>query len=246
MKTLEQLIAELDANIPRDVISKRDAGGGRKLDYLEGWYVIDRLNQVFGHLNWNRETIEMTQLPGDKPQYRAKVRVTVLAPCQGQIQHIVKEGYGFGSAKGASQDHEIAIKEAETDAFKRAAMQFGRSMGLALYDKSGEYIDEQSTGIGKQPGVVHNAPHSVAAEGAVSKKGENNEKAHTAVQAVSAKAAKDVIRNAVKVLEAQKKLTTTQFKDKYKVTGTLDSMPENEILALRDKLSKDYPELKLN
>jgi hypothetical protein len=51
---------------------------------------------------------------------------------------IVREGCGFGSGidRDVDQAHESAIKEAESDAMKRALMTFGNAFGLALYDKS--------------------------------------------------------------------------------------------------------------
>src|SRR5205085_5080981 len=51
---------------------------------------------------------------------------------------VIREGIGAGH--GIDVDlglaHESAIKEAETDAMKRALMTFGNPFGLALYDKS--------------------------------------------------------------------------------------------------------------
>lgn len=141
--------AMLDESISKEVISKRAGGNGAQLDYLETWYVIDRLNQVFGNLGWHMETMFIQQvtgpgsasgvLPGhekDKVSYVCKVRVT--ANCH--PFNIVHEGIGYGSDKGLMNPHELAIKEAESDALKRAAMKFGRSMGLALYDKTQEYV----------------------------------------------------------------------------------------------------------
>src|SRR5690606_8727621 len=53
------------------------------------------------------------------------------------VGEIVREGVGSGH--GIDVDvglaHESAIKEAETDAMKRALMTFGNPFGLALYDK---------------------------------------------------------------------------------------------------------------
>lgn len=45
------------------------------------------------------------------------------------------EGHGSGEGRGASpgEVHEIALKEAETDATKRALATFGRPFGLELY-----------------------------------------------------------------------------------------------------------------
>ncbi|XP_044721266.1 rad52/22 family double-strand break repair protein [Hirsutella rhossiliensis] len=46
-------------------------------------------------------------------------------------------GYGGGSkgAKTPGEALELAIKEAETDAFKRALRRFGEALGNCLYDK---------------------------------------------------------------------------------------------------------------
>ena len=62
--------------------------------------------------------------------YRAKVRV--------EAQGVVREGSagGSGVSKSLSDAIESALKEAETDAMKRALMTFGNPFGLALYDKS--------------------------------------------------------------------------------------------------------------
>lgn len=145
MKTTEQIEKELDEKIPRDVVSRRDGGGGRKLDYLEGWYVIDRLNKVFGATAWSKEIVEIRLLEGPKPSYLVKVRLTLeLQPTEtNKYGHtITKEGIGYGSDKSGLNPHELAIKEAVTDALKVAAKDLGMSMGLALYDKTQENVED--------------------------------------------------------------------------------------------------------
>ncbi|MDM7954732.1 MAG: Rad52/Rad22 family DNA repair protein [Cyanobium sp. CZS 25K] len=42
------------------------------------------------------------------------------------------------------QAHESALKEAETDAMKRALMTFGHPFGLALYDKQPRWGHEHA------------------------------------------------------------------------------------------------------
>jgi DNA repair and recombination protein RAD52 len=110
---------------------------GKYGEYIEGWRVIDEANRIFGFDGWTRETVEMTLTSifedGGKwtAGYRAKVRVTV--------GDVVREGTGCGSGekqRNAVEAHESAIKEAETDAMKRALMTFGYPFGLALYDKT--------------------------------------------------------------------------------------------------------------
>jgi recombination DNA repair RAD52 pathway protein len=65
--------------------------------------------------------------------YVAKVRVVVFAADTLVIREGVGAGHGIDVDCG--QAHESAIKEAETDAMKRALMTFGNPFGLALYDK---------------------------------------------------------------------------------------------------------------
>lgn len=137
---IEELKKPLD---PRNV-SSRSQGGGQ-VSYIEGWHAIAEANRIFGFDGWTRETREITQL-GEPYQnakgnnvvnYRAKVCITVMddrafGGC------IIREGCGFGQGidRDVGQAHESALKEAETDAMKRALMTFGNPFGLALYDKS--------------------------------------------------------------------------------------------------------------
>lgn len=134
---VEQLRAKLD---PSKVKQRTQAG--MQLSYIEGWHAIAEANRIFGYDGWNRETIDIRcvsetqrkigrqQKDGWGVTYISKVRVT--------IGELVREGCGAGSGVDVDlgQAHESAIKEAETDAMKRALMTFGNPFGLALYDKT--------------------------------------------------------------------------------------------------------------
>ena len=50
---------------------------------------------------------------------------------------ICRDGHGSGMGTGSSpgEAHETALKEAETDATKRALVTFGNAFGLCLYDR---------------------------------------------------------------------------------------------------------------
>jgi DNA repair and recombination protein RAD52 len=133
----EQQIKDLKAPLSTANIKKNPRG----YDYVEGWHAIAEANRIFGFDGWDRETIEMRQL--GEPElvsgnwrvaYHCRVRVTVRA--DGTV--IVRDGTGYGSGivKDVRDAHESAIKEAETDAMKRALMTFGNPFGLALYDKA--------------------------------------------------------------------------------------------------------------
>jgi len=132
--------ADLSAPLNKAVVATRTQAG-RELSYIEGWHAIAEANRIFGFGEWDRETVELRQLGeprmvGDKARvgYSCRVRITVRAG----DRTIVREGCGFGSGidKDVDQAHESALKEAETDAMKRALMTFGNPFGLALYDKT--------------------------------------------------------------------------------------------------------------
>jgi Rad52/22 family double-strand break repair protein/PD-(D/E)XK nuclease superfamily len=65
--------------------------------------------------------------------YITKVRVVIGAGESSITREGVGAGQGIDSDLGAA--HESAVKEAETDAMKRALITFGNPFGLALYDK---------------------------------------------------------------------------------------------------------------
>lgn len=142
----EAAIAELKKPLDAKNVASRKQGGGQ-VSYIEGWHAIAEANRIFGFDAWTRETVEMVQL-GEPYQvngnwrvnYRAKVRVVATGS---GINEIIREGCGFGQGidKDVGQAHESALKEAETDAMKRALMTFGNPFGLALYDKSRANVD---------------------------------------------------------------------------------------------------------
>ena len=141
--------AALAAPLSRSNVKERSQSG-RTFSYIEGWKAIEEANRIFGFDGWQRETLE-TRCVADKTReigdrkaqgfsvsYIARVRVTV-----GQI---VRDGIGAGHGIGTDlgQAHESAIKEAETDAMKRALMTFGNQFGLALYDKQQTNVEDDA------------------------------------------------------------------------------------------------------
>ncbi|MCP9784568.1 RAD52 family DNA repair protein [Cyanobium sp. WKJ7-Wakatipu] len=150
----EQLAA-LTAPLERAKVRQREQGRSR-VSYLEGWQVIAEANRIFGFDGWQRQTIAVRcvaqaerligrdQKPGWGVTYTARVRITVTA---GGLTPLVREGTGAGHGIDADlgQAHESAIKEAETDAMKRALMTFGNPFGLALYDKQQREVTSSGT-----------------------------------------------------------------------------------------------------
>jgi DNA recombination protein Rad52 len=130
---------------------------GRTLSYIEGWHVIAEANRIFGFDGWDRETAwaECIWAEGKREPkmcaYAARVRIRVRA---GETI-VCREGSGVGHGSGPTlgEAHESALKEAETDAMKRALATFGNLFGLALYDKeqNGVRRGSKSTGVAGQP-----------------------------------------------------------------------------------------------
>lgn len=145
-------VLQLEAPLSSSHVKKRE----NKYSYIEGWHAIAEANRIFGFGNWSRETVDLKCVserereigkardPGWGVTYIAKVRVTVTGEDGRQA---VREGAGSGHGidRDLGQAHESALKEAETDAMKRAFMTFGNPFGLALYDK------EQSNVISETP-----------------------------------------------------------------------------------------------
>ncbi len=153
----QELIAPLNK---AHVATRQQAG--QTLSYLAAWHVIAEANRIFGFAEWDRETVEMRQL--GEPRminekfrvgYTARVRITVRA---GDTV-IVREGCGFGSGidRDVDQAHESAVKEAESDAMKRALMTFGNAFGLALYDKAQANVVETLPEPAKPPTLSERA-----------------------------------------------------------------------------------------
>ena len=142
--TAEQ-VAALAAPLDRAKVKQREQGRGR-VSYLEGWQVISEANRIFGFDGWQRQTTSIHCVsqaersvgaghrPGWGVTYIARVRVTVAVHGGAPL---IREGSGAGHGIDVDlgQAHESALKEAETDAMKRALMTFGNPFGLALYDK---------------------------------------------------------------------------------------------------------------
>ena len=124
---------QLNQPIDPKVVAFRQQGS-MQLAYLESWYVINEANRIFGFDGWQSETVQLDCVQSDEfcVTYIAKVRVT--------IGDVIREGVGAGHGKGKSVNlgdkHESAVKEAESDARKRAFMQFGSQFGLSLYDRT--------------------------------------------------------------------------------------------------------------
>lgn len=141
---------------PKDKIKFRPGPGGKSLKYVDGKFVIEKLNEVFG-MYWDFEVISEDR---DGPHITVKGRLTINKPAilDGRpvmIEVIKKTQFGSQSInmqRGTSNPVEIGndYKAAATDALKKCASMLG--IGLDLYD-SDEAKNEAQNNVSQSDNV---------------------------------------------------------------------------------------------
>lgn len=119
-----------------------------KTKHMESYDIRAHLNRVFGFGRWSAEVVSMDLIKewtGKNSNnadavyvgYRAAVRLTVCAPDGTQLavytEHAAGDALGFPIAKVIAA-HDFAMKTAESQALKRAAINLGDQFGLSLYN----------------------------------------------------------------------------------------------------------------
>lgn len=173
MSFTDEQVAALKAKLDGSHVKSRKQGNAQ-VQYVEGWHAIAEANRIFGYDAWDRSTVDLhcvsererpigqQQKPGWGVTYNAKVRITVRAGGAEITREGVGSGHGIDLDLG--QAHESAIKEAETDAMKRALMTFGNPFGLALYDK--DRTNVESAAPAKQQKAPQQPAYQVQAKDA--------------------------------------------------------------------------------
>lgn len=130
MKKYQQIVSELEKELPEDLIARRPTQWG-EVSYLESHTVIRQANRIFGYGCWQRViTLQPTRV-GDG--YMAAVRVSVQLPDEnGHLRRVVHEDVGFRKITRPELE-ETAIKGSVSDALKRCLRAFGSQFGLDLY-----------------------------------------------------------------------------------------------------------------
>lgn len=126
---------------PLDPAAIKPPPQGKFGEYVDGYHVIREANRIFGYDGWSYAITsmelcyraEVTTQRG--PQVRVAYRCTVRATVDGVTREGAAVGTGMAKPDNEGDAHESAVKEAETDAMKRALRSFGNTFGLALYEK---------------------------------------------------------------------------------------------------------------
>ena len=132
---LQQLNAPLD---PRRV-SQRQGSGGKALSFLQSHDVKRTANRIFGYDGWSYTVDELVCI-GEEPYKKNNkegVRVGYRATVTVQVGETRRGDTGYGDAieyqNSKITPHELASKEAVSDATKRCLASWGDQFGLVLY-----------------------------------------------------------------------------------------------------------------
>jgi DNA repair and recombination protein RAD52 len=138
----EEVKKKLDDKIdPSRVKTSPDKFGS----WIESHDAIRTANEIFGYDGWN-SSVESLECVGEeehgekngKPGYQVGYRavVTVYLPTDGRAVGHSDTGFGSDVVYGSKVlAHELAAKEAVSDAVKRCLRHWGNQFGLSLYDK---------------------------------------------------------------------------------------------------------------
>ncbi len=237
---------ELDQNIDKEVVSTREQSG-MTLSYLETWYVIDRLNQVLGQGNWAYQIGTLTKVfEGTVKQgygtkeadvFAVSYTATVYLNASIEGKPVTFSEVGFGDStdkKNPGKAHEMATKGAVSDGLKRAAKNLGRSMGLALYDKTQEYV-----------GAVQRSSEPTPVVNTVVKDPEIKEAQSipTNIKTPKELSTKEKIQRDFKILELQKAVSAEAFKMNYLGNKGLSTVAPSDLINVYEKMRKDFPQL---
>lgn len=123
------VIKTLNKYIPFEAISSIQYSNGTQIPYVTGFYVYSAMNAIFGPDAWS---YTVSTIRNGQGLYSATVTISIAGV-------IRSNGSASKQTKGVSPE-QLAMKSAITNAFKRAAANFGNVLGLCLYDKA--YINE--------------------------------------------------------------------------------------------------------
>lgn len=117
---------------------------GKGFSHLEAWDIRRTMNQIFGIGNWSADVTEMILVRESEVLTKKGTpawNVVYRARCVLRIGDMFGDGASYsewaaGDATNPSYGdaHDKAIKTAESQAFKRCAMNLGDQFGLSLYN----------------------------------------------------------------------------------------------------------------
>jgi len=142
----QQLLKPLN---PSRVAKRQQAG--RNLSYLEAWDVKAHLIRIFGFGGWSWDVLSADiafEEKNEKGQWNVGYKVVGRLRIESLCCTYTEAAIGSSSLPQRGEAHDMAIKTAESDALKRAAINLGTQFGLSLYD-NGSLKDVVGTTLDK-------------------------------------------------------------------------------------------------
>ena len=128
---------ELLKPISASRIASRQGGGGKSLSYLEAWDVKAHLIRVFGFGRWSANVLQAElafEEQNEKGQWNVGYKVLLELRVYDLPCSYTEAAIGSATLSQRGEAHDMAIKTAESDALKRAAINLGDQFGLSLYN----------------------------------------------------------------------------------------------------------------
>ena len=128
----EQLLKPLN-----DTRVAKRGQAGRQLSYLEAWDVKAHLIRIFGFGGWSADVLESSlafEDKNEKGQWNVGYRVVLRLSIPALDCTYTEAAVGSATLPQRGEAHDMAIKTAESDALKRAAINLGTQFGLSLYN----------------------------------------------------------------------------------------------------------------
>lgn len=163
-KTREEILAGLREHFPPEAIKFKDVGGGRKLSYVAGHDVLDRLDQVTN--GWSDEvtwrafrTLQMTRWNNDTRTKEPYEMDVLMVEVRLTIPELGTRS-GMGVAEMQPNAGADVLKGAWTDAVKVAASKFGVARHLYQSEDAvaAVYTPQSGAQGGNTAQYTHQAP----------------------------------------------------------------------------------------
>ena len=159
------LTNEQNLELLKPISPSRVAKDGKGFSHVEAWDIRRTMNAIFGIANWSADVTEMILVGEHEVGTRggkAAWNVIYRARCTLTVNGSTYTEWAAGDATNptVSDAHDQAIKTAESQAFKRCAVNLGDQFGLSLYNNGstsatvGEIVGQKHADSEKVMGLV--------------------------------------------------------------------------------------------
>lgn len=121
----------------KPIAKDRVGKDGKGFSHVEAWDIRRTMNEIFGFAEWSADVLDMELIFEAPDEKNGKTRFSVAyrAQCQIRVGDASYTEWAAGDAINPTRAdaHDQAMKTAESQAFKRCAVNLGDQFGLSLY-----------------------------------------------------------------------------------------------------------------